>query len=659
MHILACDRFASSAECSKKIVKRNGYADKIRVLACDSSRLDGTEFSDKRHKPDIVVAELLDTELIGEGCLHTYLDLNQRLTGRNTLFVPARARIHVQLVQSEKLFAYHQFNLAYDLGDIGVEDHTIHTPKKPLHCFGSHMLHDMQINRLKPEVDFEFLTEPESIFKFAFNQPRTMNMREVCNHRFDLVGKIDRPAMIFLWWDLDMDSDAQVKLNCGPYWTRGFRNDSQVPWRDHWMQAIYYLPAFAFQKEYEDIFSYDYINSQRKLFVNAFHDPFSFWFDLPKSQRDPLQEPAENEFNETWTCNCGMHTNISRTRLAAINNIDTLRKYTKVFNELTANKQQLTCIFFGEQSLLPFALAHIPQVAQMLIIVKHPQRDRFFAPFLEANPQISAKVKILKPNEVLDQAPTDLNIDWIVSDMFFSDFSNDLPALKYFDCLEKFSSVLGTNVQAFPGHLVVKCCLAEFRDYWRCFAKVGKNVNGFDLRDYDRMIENARSKSDHKLEPTKCWEYSSKAISETKTLWRIPLHQLEAKQFETVAKIDLTHLGKRLLQTRKNRWSEKIAVVLWLEQEATDGEVVNNMGAIECNFPSDKEIQWNREAMPLIGFLGERWGSSVVKTQKDENKVEEGGQLEKDVQFDQATLSIRFTLDIDKSSKKKIDYEIV
>lgn len=72
-------------------------------------------------------------------------------------------------------------------------------------------------------------------------------------------------------------------LSCAPIWAHPLRNkitkDSkspfskeelihQIPWRDHWMQAIYYFP--------QEII----IEKGKNANLIGHHDEYSFWFQL-------------------------------------------------------------------------------------------------------------------------------------------------------------------------------------------------------------------------------------------------------------------------------------------------------------------------------------------------------------------------------------------
>lgn len=67
--ITACEAFAPMAECCLKILTKNGVADKIAVIPKRSTKIIVGEEGDMKEKANILVTEVFDTELIGEGNL--------------------------------------------------------------------------------------------------------------------------------------------------------------------------------------------------------------------------------------------------------------------------------------------------------------------------------------------------------------------------------------------------------------------------------------------------------------------------------------------------------------------------------------------------------------------------------------------------------------
>lgn len=74
---------------------------------------------------------------------------------------------------------------------------------------------------------------------------------------------------VFVWWELIMDSDGEIVLSCAPKW---HLNRPNAPWRDHWIQGVYYFYDEVSLKEDEEVN------------IVGFHNELSFWFDVNQSR---------------------------------------------------------------------------------------------------------------------------------------------------------------------------------------------------------------------------------------------------------------------------------------------------------------------------------------------------------------------------------------
>lgn len=64
--------FKPIAECAKKIIETNGFADRIKLVYKRSNQLSVGKDGDLPKRANILVTEVFDTELIGEGALSTF-----------------------------------------------------------------------------------------------------------------------------------------------------------------------------------------------------------------------------------------------------------------------------------------------------------------------------------------------------------------------------------------------------------------------------------------------------------------------------------------------------------------------------------------------------------------------------------------------------------
>merc|ERR1719367_1464992 len=100
--ITACEEFRPMAECAEKVICDNGFSDRIKLVRKRSTELEVGPGLDLEQRANILVTEVFDTELIGEGAISTYNHANQFLLTEDRLVVPGMARIWAQVVTSPK-----------------------------------------------------------------------------------------------------------------------------------------------------------------------------------------------------------------------------------------------------------------------------------------------------------------------------------------------------------------------------------------------------------------------------------------------------------------------------------------------------------------------------------------------------------------------------
>lgn len=101
--VIACEAHKLIAATAREIVAANGYADRIAVIAKRSTELDPT--ADLPAPADLIVAEVLDAGLIGEGMLPTSRDALARLAKPGAKVLPAAAQVLAQIVALPQLRA--------------------------------------------------------------------------------------------------------------------------------------------------------------------------------------------------------------------------------------------------------------------------------------------------------------------------------------------------------------------------------------------------------------------------------------------------------------------------------------------------------------------------------------------------------------------------
>ncbi|MDT8758667.1 50S ribosomal protein L11 methyltransferase [Sphingomonas psychrotolerans] len=102
--VVACEMEPMIAEMAQQIVARNGYADRIAVHARPSTALAiGAELD---APADILVSEILSSDLLTEKVLDTFEDAHRRLLAPDALVIPRAASAMGCLVASDNLADY-------------------------------------------------------------------------------------------------------------------------------------------------------------------------------------------------------------------------------------------------------------------------------------------------------------------------------------------------------------------------------------------------------------------------------------------------------------------------------------------------------------------------------------------------------------------------
>lgn len=77
--VVACEAFTPVADCAINIIHQNNFSDSIKVVKKHSTALTVGAGCDLEHKVNILVSEVFDTELIGEGAIKTFNHAHEHL----------------------------------------------------------------------------------------------------------------------------------------------------------------------------------------------------------------------------------------------------------------------------------------------------------------------------------------------------------------------------------------------------------------------------------------------------------------------------------------------------------------------------------------------------------------------------------------------------
>ncbi len=201
-HVYTCEQQPLIAQAAARVIKQNGLADRITVIPKMSHNL--VVGVDIPEPADVVISEIVDTMLLGEGALATLVDAMHRLAKPNVRAIPERGTLRAQLVQSEKLL-----NLWRPHEAMGFKLDAFHrlanvaqiTPNDLLAC------------PLKP------LGPTKELFQFNFRRPDLMPAQTTEHLACTATGTVHA---VFVFFEMDLSPGIKLSngLNSGGHWGR-------------------------------------------------------------------------------------------------------------------------------------------------------------------------------------------------------------------------------------------------------------------------------------------------------------------------------------------------------------------------------------------------------------------------------------------------------
>ena len=116
--VTACEVNPALAGLAREVIRDSGYSDRIRVLDKLSQQIDPEVDFPPKTRPDVLIAEVFDTLLVGEGALATIDHARQNLLAEDATVIPCGGELYALLLESESLWQQGAVDNAcgFDLG---------------------------------------------------------------------------------------------------------------------------------------------------------------------------------------------------------------------------------------------------------------------------------------------------------------------------------------------------------------------------------------------------------------------------------------------------------------------------------------------------------------------------------------------------------------
>ncbi|KAF9419379.1 hypothetical protein HW555_004027 [Spodoptera exigua] len=496
--VTACEAFKPMAECCAKILEINGVADKIKLIPKRSTDVTVGDDGDMKEKANILVTEVFDTELIGEGALSTFAHAHKCLLEPDCIVVPDSAVIYAQVVECPTLWKWNKLN---DLSDADL-DIVLRTPQKMIDCPGSAAVHDLQLSQL-PRNAFRELSDQIPVFYYDWSGRTPIIMKRTVKQDFT-VSSTGKAQVVFMWWELNMDTEGRICLSCAPWWCHpdadlvSERPQDSIPWRDHWMQAVYYLPQTAT------------LEKGKEATLISCQDEYSLWFYI---ETEELKRQSYKRPN----CDCGVHMALSRTHVSYLNDGKRSKKFLEQLKEEINNESVV--LDFNGSSLMGLAAAKLG--AKAVYIQESMNLNLgILQDYISTNNLENIHFVSELSDEILNQVTN------VVTDPNFPSAILPWENLKIAYLMYQYRSKLTNCVSAMPSGCEVWAMPVEFQDLHKISVPLGR-CEGIDMAVFDGLVENSRNISDADIEAQPLWEYPCKCRGEPVRLLSIDFSDLK------------------------------------------------------------------------------------------------------------------------------------
>ncbi|KAM3870019.1 protein arginine N-methyltransferase 7 [Diretmus argenteus] len=564
----AVEVFKPMAEAAQCIVGKNGFSDKIKIINKHSTEVTVGPDGDMQTRANVLVTELFDTELIGEGALPSYEHAHHNLVQEGCEAVPHRATVYAQLVESELLWSWAQ------LQPVEVEGVQLVPPPAVGCCAGSHSVCDIQLSQVPPH-SFTPLSPLCTMFSVDFSKPVSSASQ---SHSSQFAAQATGRAQVVLsWWDIDMDPAGTIVCTMAPSWT--YPQPKTAPWRDHWMQSVYFLPVESRLVQGED------------LSLTVCHDDYSLWYSLQTHrQRDtesdsPPRRPC---------CTCQAHLVWSRPRFGELNDSQRTESYVSALRSVV--KADSVCLGVSDGSLLP-VFAHMLGAKKVFSLENSRMSKQVIEQVLEAN-SMKGGVQLLeiKPDQ-LTSSDLGEQISVLMGEPYFSTSLLPWHSLSFWYCRTALAGLLQPGATVLPCSATLHMVAVEFQDLWRIRAPCG-TCEGFDVTPMDEMIQRSLDfRESREAEPHPLWEYPCRALTQPRAVMTFDFTQCVPQQpVTTRGSLPFTRTGLGH------------GVALWMEYQLTD-DITVSMG-LTGPISEQGGCEWSRHRKQGVYFFGSPWESA-------------------------------------------------
>lgn len=335
-------------------------------------------------------------------------------------------------------------------------------------------MHDIQLNQL-PTDQFRELISPREVFYFDWSGKTKVPKTEVqrVSVTCDASGTVQA---FFVWWVLKMDQEGEIRLSCAPHWghedferlkaespdTKPIQN--VIPWRDHWMQAVYYNPKQL------------HVSQGDEVELVCSRDEFSLWFEA----RPPAATDNEENVGRPL-CRCGFHLAFSRTRIGQMNDNARTKQFLRILEDEVSDES--TVLFISDGSLIGLSIAAM-KVKHLFLL----DANRYSRAVVQKYVAFNDLQNLTVIEDLSDERIPLADVTHVIGEPSFCSAIVPWDNFYFGDLVDQIRPGLSENVRILPRKATVEAMPVECLDLQKIIAPF--NVcESFDLTIFDNIIE--------------------------------------------------------------------------------------------------------------------------------------------------------------------------
>ncbi|XP_024378297.1 protein arginine N-methyltransferase 7 [Physcomitrium patens] len=464
--ITACESFLPMFKLARKVLRANKVGAGVRLI---HKRSDEMEVGIDMHcRADVLISEILDSELLGEGLIPSLRHAHQNLLTKNARCVPHTATVYAQLVECEHLWKCHDLP--------GVESQLVDgvvLASRDYNQFRGRAA-AMHVDPLASEM--QLLSEPFEVFTFELSKaPDESGQRQ---HSV-LITNSGRAHALVSWWVLQLDIEGEIFYSTAPNWIKNpsanvkAETIPQTEWCEHWKQMVWILPGKGLM-----------LYSGNEVVVTASHDAVSVSYNVT----DPVGSYMHKDVvpKDNVDCPVLFEASMSPDRIGILGH-EPWRRSVKSAVEIALRCLKTSlCVVVDDSLLVTMMAASVRANVQVVAMFPGSAVGQEYVDDISrtlgqnvANIKVMNKIATPLSLEVLGVR----KIDLLMAEPYYTSCSRMLPwrLLRFWYERTQLSPLLSDNVKLVPCRASLRGVAVHMPDLWKSRRFI-KDVEGFDHR---------------------------------------------------------------------------------------------------------------------------------------------------------------------------------